>query len=468
MRYHSLLVAAMLLPLTTIFADSMQEHKMSGSLSFDIRAPFQPSDTSNTIYLSGAQLKFKGPIIEKWSYDVAFKHPSYAIISPKNNDESTKLKYAIAQYAFMPDATLSIGKTSPRFSQASSPSNCYIERDIGVLDEKIGDQIGLKVEGLYRDKYGDSLGVWKATARPKVDLFFYSGLFQEDEDDEESVLSAESVTFDGSGDLDKVTLAAKLKIALGGRLNAVLHNAPDFMWGAGIGGQTIGVITPMIAEYDTGSSNEPRSTFENRYALTIDQSIGTKRAVLNIGLQHFGYQRESSAKESTPVSSIAAGVNVFQAQNMANSAYVEMTYLIIGERYEMNKKYGVISDIVPSQTHGSLELAARAGSEWYYNAASAEYLGSAYNTNNAVPFEVIKGSGYNNVVINPALMTSQTGGGNFCIKAPGYSIHLNYAPDKNITYIAEYYHQKVIAVGQTSNTTLETREGLRLRSEYSF
>lgn len=462
------LLGLALLSVSPVAAAQYQAPEISGGISLDAVAPFEPSTATNALYLSGAKIKIKGALSEDWKYEILMKHPATEM-ALLNFSDSVQIKSALVKYQISPEATLSLGKTSPRFSQASAPSDAFINRDIGVLSEKIGDEVGAKVEGMLYEKYGYSVGAWKATARAKVDQAFYSEITVESSDEQLASQEITQVTTAGAN-ITGVNLNTKedLKIAFGGRVNAVLHNTPSFMWGAGFGFQTLGVVVPLVVEYNTQEPTEPTSVFDSRYALTIDQSFGNRYMTFNVAFQHFNYQRENDVKVSTPDSEIPEGVNVFQTKNTANAGYVELTYLLLGKGYKMNKDHGTVSTIELHETSGALELAARVGVESYFNAAAAQYLGSAYNSNPAVPYELQKKSGYNLVVINPEQMTDGSHGPAFQIRAPGFSLHVNYQMNRNIAFKAEYYHQKIELVGATTNTTLEKRQGVRMRSEYSF
>lgn len=470
MDSRSFLLGLALVASSPLVAFEIKQPQISGSLSMDAQSPFQPEGSSNNVYLSGAKLKFKGDLAEDWKYEIVAKHPATQL-TVMGFDDVIQIKSVIVKYKFADSATFTFGKSSPRFSQAAGPNETYIERDIGILSDKIGDGVGAKVEGVLYDKYGYSLGFWKATARRKIDTFG-SKIDVRAEDEEVATNELKNAQTQGAA-LPKVTLSATedLKIGLGGRVNAVLYNKPNFMWGTGIGFQSLSAIIPMLVEYNTEPTPlapEPISAFDSRYAVTLDHSFGTQYATLNVAYHHFKYQRESDAKVSTPISDIPAGTNVFQRKNMANSGYIELTYLLIGKGYSMNKDHGVVADIELSDSYGALEIAARAGTESYFNAAAAQYLGSAYNEETTVPFTFSKKDGYNLVLINPTEMTNGTHGADFHVRLNGFSFHVNYKMNKNITFKAEYYNQKVDVIGVTANTTLEKREGVRLRSEYSF
>lgn len=463
----SLFLTLSLLPLAALFAGGPTAPKISGTIRFDCQAPFEPADLSNNIYLSQASLKFKGKLMDEWKYEIVTQHPA-KFYTLSLEDDVIRIKSAVAKWEYQEQQLFAIGKTSPRFAQSSAPSNSYIQRDVGVLDESIGDQLGFKAEGLMNDKYGYSFGVWKATARQKVDIFFYSEIPLVDPSDSVGVADVTEIV-GGGGETD-VTLSANndLKFGFGGRFNAVFHNTENFMWGGGVGYQGVNVIVPLIVEYNSGSIDEPLSAFENRYAVTVDQSIGSQYATLNLGLQHMNYERENNSAVSTPMSSIADGINAFQTKNIANSGYAEVTYLLVGTGYSMNKDYGVINNPGLTKQFGALELAVRYGVASYFNAAAAQYLNKGYNSSAAVPFVFTKKTGYNIAVIDPTLMTNSINDEDFHVMVSGFSVDVNYFMNENIKYKVEYYNSKVQVRADAGNTTLEKRQGVKVRAEYSF
>jgi hypothetical protein len=202
------------------------------------------------------------------------------------------------------------------------------------------------------------------------------------------------------------------------------------------------------------------TTFEKRVACTADQSMGWKKFTLNSAFHFFKYYRDSAA--STRVDMIPEGLNVFQRKNQAASGYIELTRLIIGEGYKIDPTSGVVNKVIPNEKYGSLEIAFRAGREYYYNAAAAQFLKSSFNGNTAVSMTFTKENGYNLVTL------SDSPDQDFIVRALGYTLSASSVMNKNITLKMEYYHIKTSSQYNSLWSTLEKEQGLRTRAEFQF
>ncbi len=442
------------LAIGSLHADPIQ---VSGSLYLDAQAPFKPSDAPNNLHVSRARLDFKGQWSPTWSYRIRVDRPSHSFAF---ENPTAIIPSAVITWKFYDDLVkVNLGKDTSRYSQAGTDSQSYIERSLGILEDSIGQKLGVNVSGVYNKTLGYSFGIWSATARSSVIDYAYSVIpFETDE----LPLNAENVySVSNSSDPTIVFSRQRIRPAFGGRINSVILENANFAWGAGLGVQSLDVITPMIATYtNTGSETAYHTTFEKRVACTVDQSVGWKKFTLNSAFHFFKYYRDQSVSINPDL--VPEGINVFQRKNQASSGYVELTRLIIGEGYQIDPSCGVVNQVLPHDKYGSVEIAFRAGREYYYNAAAAQFLKNSFNSNSAVPMTFTKEDGYNLITL------SENSDQDVIVRALGYTISTSYVMNRNIALKAEYYHIKTSSKANSIWTTLEKEEGLRVRSEFQF
>jgi len=433
---------------------------LSGSIFLDAQTPFQPSDLPNNILVSRARIDLKGKWSPTWSYKIRLERPSPGYNSDQLN---ALMPLAVVTWKAYDNMQFNFGLDTPRYSQAGTAAQSYIERDLGVLSDSIGKKLGVNVSGLIQDRYGYSLGVWSATARRSIVDYSYSVIPIEEDYGDQSFDPAEVLGVTGGNTSPTVSMSpeATLRFAIGGRVNMVLINNQNFSWGVGSGLQSLDVIVPAIAQVNDNGTYY-YSTFEKRLAVTTDQSIAWRRLSLNVAGHYFKYRRNNDPAVSSAKNIIPSDVYVFQKKNHAISGYVELTALLVGEGYRIDPNTAVANRITPNAKYGSLEIALRVGREYYYNMAAAQFLNSSFNGTNGLPMTFSRADGYNYVSIDPASQSD------IIVRVKGYTVSTSYMPNDNIAFKAEYYDTKTSVKSNTLWTTLEKEEGIRLRTEFSF
>jgi hypothetical protein len=217
--------------------------------------------------------------------------------------------------------------------------------------------------------------------------------------------------------------------------------------------QSLDVIVPTSV-YDP---NNFVSTFNKRIALTGDTSFGYKRLCVNTAAHYFNYARDHAV--SSPLSALTSGSNGFQHKNYAMSGYIEILGLLVGEKYDIDPSVGVVNKVIYAPNEGALEIALRVGAERYHNFAAANFVKNAFSS---VPYTYTKNIGYNAVALTASIDDS------FAVGYSGYTIHATYYMNKNILFKTEFYDNKTHLRTASNWTTLETEQGLRLRSEFNF
>ena len=145
---------------------------VSGSIYFDAQFPFKPNDLSNNLYVSRARMDFKGQWSPTWSYKFRVERPSN---SYEIDNAVAIIPSAVVTWKLYDDKVkVNFGMDTPRYSQAGTDAQSYIERNLGVLEDSIGRKLGANISGIYNESYGYSLGIWSATARASITDYSYS------------------------------------------------------------------------------------------------------------------------------------------------------------------------------------------------------------------------------------------------------------------------------------------------------
>ncbi len=435
--------------------------KISGSLFFEAQFPFKPEELSDNLLISRARLDFKGSWSQKFFYKIRLERPSSTI----NDFSKAVIPSAVISYTVFEDTLkLNVGRDAPGYSQAGTESQSYIERSLGVLEDSIGKKIGANISGVYDQTYGYSLGLWSTTARASIIDYSYSKIAIDSDEVPLDDTFIDQVTYNGN--TPQVSFDQEsVRFALGGRVNAVLLNRGLFSYGVGAGLQSLDVIVPLVVQSQDwtqiGNTNIAyHTTFEKRIAGTIDHSFGWKNFVINSAYHYFKYYRDNES--SIAKTSVPADLNVFQRKNQASSGYLELSGLVVGDRYQINPSSGVVNKIIPDTNYGSLEVAMRFGYEYYYNAAAAQFIKNSFSSSPAVPFSFSKDPGYNLATITQDLEED------FIVRVKGWTFATSYAVNPSICLKGEYYHLKTSSKVNGIWTTLEKEQGLRFRSEFSF
>jgi hypothetical protein len=448
------LLSLAIVGLTVVSFPVNADHKFSGSIRLDAQIPFEPSDDPFNLFLSRARIDIKGDIAQDWTYKIRFDDTINFGVGVLN----MKLPVAKATWKISEQLSLNLGIDAPNYSQADTDAQTYIVRSVGVLEDSIGSKIGANISGILNKRIGYSVGLWRSAARASVADNSFSSVALDDQDD--SMIQVDTIaSVINSGGSVITTLGQQYnRIAYGGRLSYVVSNSPDYLWGVGLGVQSLDVIIPTVIN----TSDPYWSSFEKRLALTADNSIARDRFCLNTAIHYFNYYRDLTT--STPTASIASTLNAFQHKNHAFSSYAELIGLVIGNGYAIDPSVGVVNKIIfNNESDCALEIALRVGNERYYNFAAANFLKGAFSspTVPSFPYTYTKNDGYNAIALTSLNDV-------FVASYQGYTLHATYYMTKNILLKAEFYDAKTAMKVASVWTTLEKEQGLRLRSEVSF
>lgn len=453
-RFFSYAVLGLTLISSSVFAKTT----IAGSMRFDVAMPHQPEDAINDMNLSRARVDVKGDLAEKVTFRVRLDQSS---TSSQQGYGQVKIPLVKVSWLYSPTMTFNFGIDTPEYDQSGTENQVYITRSVGVLEDSLGNKLGINLKGVPNNRFAYSTGVWLATTNSRIVDTSFSKIAVEDIIEEEIDYNLIDNVTNNSGTISIDLGRKEMRFGFGGRANYVLANNDTWMWGVGTGYQFLDVIKPSVVQYDDpASANVYFTTFQKRLALTADTSIGTNKIILNSALHYFNYMVDNEHSSTDYTAS-----NIFQNKNYARSGYVELCGLIIGQGYSIDSKSGVISQIKLDEQHGALELALRVGSEHYYNFAAANMIQGAFNGSSAVPFTRTSADGYNLYSMNAAFTDDY-----YEVTYSGYTVHAGYYPVKNILFKAEYYNTKTEALDVSTQvwTDLEIEQGVKFRSEFSF
>jgi hypothetical protein len=439
------------LGLTLIASPVFAKTTIAGSMRFDVSMPHLPEDAIDDLSLSRARVDVKGDLTENVTFRVRLDQAS-------STSPVVKIPLVKVTWLYSPTMTFNFGIDTPAYDQSGTDNQVYITRSVGVLEDSLGNKLGVNLKGVPNNRFAYSTGVWLATTNPRIIDTSFSKIPSEESEEEIDYNLIDNVT-NNSGTIAIDTGRQEMRFGFGGRMNYVLANNDAWMWGVGTGYQFLDVIKPSVIQYDSGS-DVYFTTFQKRLALTADSSIGTNRVILNSAVHYFNYMIDNEHSSTNYTAS-----NIFQNKNYARSGYVEVCTLVLGQGYGIDAQSGVISQIKLDPNQGALELALRLGSEHYYNFAAANMIQGAFNGNAAVPFTRTSTDGYNLYSMNPAFNNEY-----YEVTYSGYTVHAGYYPVKNILFKAEYYSTKTDSLDVSTQvwTRLETEEGIKFRSEFSF
>ena len=352
---------------------------LSGQVRLDTKFVSEPATKDDSMSLSRARLNLKGDVSSDWV--------AGARLEGSDSLGVVKLERAFASWSGLENHTVTLGKTGHISTDADDNYYAPYTEWSGVLDGFTKSGLGFSLSGSM-GAIGYSLGL------VNVDL---------NEGDDES-----------------------LNFSMGSRVHFTAMNSDAMAWGVGAG-----LVSDKQAESTvivTGSGDAKTDKFSG---MTLDVSGVMGKIALTSAL----YTAKQKAKTA-----VADG-NPFTKDGKANSHYVEVAYLVMGDGYGFGS--GVVSG--PKFKSSALELGARLGHKTVKNlAAVSSGTVSAFETPNATTNEYKMATNSSN-------------------------LFANYHVNSNAVVKVEYHNSKTKdkSTGRTAAADLKAKH-LSVRAQFSF
>lgn len=352
---------------------------LSGQVRLDTKFVSEPATDDDSMSLSRVRLNLKGDVSSDWVAGARLEGSDISGV--------VKLERAFASWSGLENHTVTLGKTGHISANADDSYYAPYTAWTGVLDGFTKEGLGFSLSGSM-GAIGYNLGL------VNVDL---------NEGDDES-----------------------LNFSMGSRVHFTAMNSDAMAWGVGAG-----LISDKQAESSVTVDGVAAKT-DKFSGMTLDVSGVMGKIALSSAL----YTAKQKAKTT------AAPGNPFTKDGKANSHYVEVAYLVMGDGYGFGS--GVVSG--PKFKSSALELGARLGHKTVKNlAAKSSITGTVDFTNDsAVTNEYKK-------------------------ETNSSSLFANYHVNSNAVVKVEYHNSKTKdkSTGRTADADKKAKH-LSVRAQFSF